>query len=371
MKGIEAVNQPLQRAATLPRYLFTDQAVFDREMQRLFYGTWQCIGRVDEVARPGDYRTFEIGGSGVIVLRDSDGELRAYHNVCRHRGTRILEAESGSGLSVLQCPYHAWTYDLGGSLIGAPHMEHAEDFNRGSFSLHPVHLETWRGFVFVNLSSMTAPLEDYLGDFADRAKPYPLERLRQAHRVIYDIASNWKLVVQNANECYHCPGVHPQLSRLTPYRSGEEDMKDGPVFGGWMDFVDGVTSLTESGTTKRRPFPGITNEDRRRVYYYVLYPANFLSFLPDYVTLDWFMPLGPDRTRLMFDLYVDSDEPGPAEDAMAFWDTTNRQDWHICEMAHLGAKTIGFTQGRYSGEEEVVHAIDRYYLQHVGLLRKG
>jgi Rieske 2Fe-2S family protein len=326
---------------------------------------------VDEIANPGDYRTFEIGGSGVIVLRDAEGELRAYHNVCRHRGTRILEAESGSGLGVLQCPYHAWTYDLGGHLVGAPHMEEAEDFDRGEFGLHSLHLEAWRGFLFVNLSPRPMPLEGYLGDFVDRAKPYPLERLRRAHRVTYDIASNWKFVVQNANECYHCPGVHPQLARLTPYRSGEEDMKDGPVFGGWMDFVDGVTSLTESGTTLRGTFPGISSEDRRRVYYYVLYPANFLSFLPDYVTLDWFIPLGPDRTRLMFDLYVDRDEPGSTDDALAFWEITNRQDWHVCEMAHLGAKTIGFTQGRYSGEEEVVHAIDRYYLQQLGLLKKG
>jgi Rieske 2Fe-2S family protein len=106
------------------------------------------------------------------------------------------------------------------------------------------------------------------------------------------------------------------------------------------------------------------------VYYYVLYPSNFLSLLPDYVTLDWFIPLGPDRTRLVFDLYVDRDDVDPAADAMSFWDLTNRQDWHICEMAHLGARTVAYTQGRYSSEEEVVHAIDRYYVRKMGLLRK-
>ncbi len=366
--AIRAVDRPHARAATLPRKLFTDPSVFEREVQRLFLRTWHCVGREDELAQPGDHRTLEIAGSGVVVVRGSDGELRAFHNVCRHRGTRLVEADAGSGLSVLRCPYHAWSYDLQGRLLGASHMEEAEDFDRKDFGLVPVSLETWRGFVFLNLDRKPVPLTRFLGGFADRAAPYPLERLRRAHRVMYDIQANWKLVVQNANECYHCPGVHPQLARLTPYRSGEEDLRKGPVFGGWMDFVDGVTSLTPKGVTTRRAFPGLRAEDLRRVYYYVLYPNNFLSLLPEYVTLDWFQPLGPDRTRLMFDLYVDRDESDPAADAMEFWDVTNRQDWHICELAHLGARTVGYEQGRYSSEEEVVHLIDRHYLRQMGLL---
>ncbi len=369
--ALRAVDRPLRRAATLPGPMFSDPAVFDQEVRRLIQPSWVCVGRADEVARPGDFRTYEIGGSGVVVVRDSEGMLRAYHNVCRHRGTRLVEAESGSGLTLLQCPYHAWTYGLDGRLAGAPHMDAAESFDKKEFGLHPVAAETWRGFLFLNLDARAGPLSRYLGDFVARAAPYPLERLRLAHRVTYEIAANWKLVIQNANECYHCPGVHPQLVRLTPYRSGEEDLRKGPVFGGWMDFVDGARTLSPDGTTSRRTFPGLSAEDLRRVYYYILYPNNFLSLLPDYVTLDRFIPLSPERTRLVFDLYVDRDEPDPAEDAMGFWDTTNRQDWHICEMAHLGSKTVAYTQGRYSSEEEVVHLIDRYYLQRMGLLAKG
>jgi Rieske 2Fe-2S family protein len=350
--------------------MFTDSEIFEGEMERLFRRTWQCVGRTSDVPGPGDFRTFEIGGSGVLLIRDEDGRIRAFHNVCRHRGTRILEAESGARMTVLQCPYHAWTYSLRGELVGAPHMEAAEGFDRREFGLHPLALETWRGFVFVSLDPHPRPLAQYLGGFVARAKPFPLERLRRVQRVTYEIAANWKLVVQNANECYHCPGVHPQLARLTPYRSGEEDLREGPVFGGWMDFVDDVASLTDTGASPRAPFPGLSAEDRRRVYYYVLYPSNFLSLLPDYVTLDWFIPVGPDRTRLVFELFVDQGESGAAEDAMRFWDVTNRQDWHICELAHLGAKTVGFSQGRYSAEEEVVHAIDRYYLREMGLLRE-
>lgn len=364
------VDRPLRRAATLPGPMFSDPRVFDEEVRRLIRPSWVCVGREDELPRAGDFRTYEIGGSGVVVLRDAEGVLRAYHNVCRHRGTRLVEPESGSGLTLLQCPYHAWTYGLDGRLVGAPHMDEAESFEKGAFGLHPVAVETWRGFLFLNAGARGVPLSRYLGGLVPRAAAYPLERLRLAHRVTYEIAANWKLVVQNANECYHCPGVHPQLVRLTPYRSGEEDLREGPVFGGWMDFVEGVRTLSPDGLTPRRTFPGIGAEDLRRVYYYVLYPNNFLSLLPDYVTLDRFIPLSPERTKLVFDLYVDRDEPDPADDAMRFWDVTNRQDWHICEMAHLGSKTVAYTQGRYSSEEEVVHLVDRYYLGRMGLLPK-
>ena len=366
--AFRAVDRPLLRAATLPGPLFSDPGVFEQEIRTLFRRTWVCVGRADEMATPGDYRTYEVGGSGVVVLRDERGRLRAFHNVCRHRGTRIIEVDSGSGLTVLQCPYHAWTYDLEGRLVGAPHMDEARDFRRRDFGLHPVRTEEWRGFLFLNLDPDAPPLRDTLGGFIRRAAAFPLERLRRAHRYTYEIAANWKLVVQNANECYHCPGVHPQLARLTPYRSGEEDLMEGPVFGGWMDFVDGARTLSPDGRTARRTFSGLSPEDLERVYYYVLYPSNFLSLLPDYVTLDWFVPVSPERTRLVFDLYVDRDEADSAEDAMAFWDMTNRQDWHICEMAHLGSKTAAYEQGRYSTEEEVVHAVDRFYLRQMGLL---
>ncbi len=366
-----AVDRPLERASTLPGRMFSDQDVYAAEMDRLFRRVWHCVGRADEIANPGDFRTYEVAGSGVVVVRNSEGDLKAYHNVCRHRGTCLVEAPSGSGLKRILCPYHAWTYDLNGRLLGAPHMSEVEDFERSENGLIPVSLDEWRGFLFLNLSPQAESLKRALGDLPRRAQPYPLERLRLAHRVTYDVHANWKLIVQNANECYHCPGVHPQLVCLTPYRSGQEDLRQGPVFGGWMDFVPGVSSLTASGQTTRPTFSELSPEDLARVYYYVLWPANFLSFLPDYVTLDWFIPKGPDLTQLVFDLYVERNERDPANDAMEFWDMTNRQDWHICELAHRGSKTLGYTQGRYSGEEEVVHLVDRYYLQRMGLLKRA
>jgi glycine betaine catabolism A len=366
--AFRAVDRPFKEAATLPGWMFSDPALYAEELRRMFHRTWTCIGREDEVAGAGGFLTVEVGGSGVLVVRDKEGVLRAFHNVCRHRGTRLVEKNVGTGLANIQCPYHAWTYDLAGQLRGAPHMMGVENFDKRDYGLHRVALEIWRGFLWVNLDPEAAPLSDHLGALVERARPFPLERLRLAHRVVYDIAANWKLVLQNANECYHCPGVHPQLVKITPYTSGEEDIHHGPIFGGWMDMVDSAETLTANGKSARKRFPALSAEDLRRVYYYVLFPANFFAFSTDYVTMDWFQPMGPDRTRLMFDLYVDRDEADPAADAMDFWETTNRQDWHICEMAHLGSRTIAYDQGRYSTEEDTVHAIDQYYLHQMGLV---
>jgi phenylpropionate dioxygenase-like ring-hydroxylating dioxygenase large terminal subunit len=365
------VRRPLDRAATLPGALFSDPAVYARELERLVLPAWQGLGRVDEIAAAGDFLTFEIGGSGVVIVRGSDGELRAFHNVCRHRGTRLVEPASGGGLAQIQCPYHAWTYDLAGRLVAAPMMTGIKEFDRGESGLLPVQLEAWRGFVFVNLDPKAAPLATYLGGLVRRAVPYPLERLRRARRIVYDIAANWKLAVQSSTECFQAPGVHPQLARLTSTPSGQEDLTDGPVFGGWSALLDGAQSLTALGTTRRKPFAGLSPEDRRRLYHYVLFPSNVISLLPDYVTFGWFLPLGPDRTRLVFDIYVDQDEADPADDATELWETMNRQDAHLCELAHLGLRSVAYHQGRYSSNEEVVHLLDEYYLEQMGLLRRG
>ncbi len=147
---------------------------------------------------------------------------------------------------------------------------------------------------------------------------YPPERLRRAHRYVHEIAANWNLVVLNANEGHPCPGVQPQLVRITPYRSGGEDLRQGPVFGAWMDSVPGAEALSPRGSTARRKFGGFLADDLRRVYHDVPHSNSFLSLLPDYVTLDWFIPLSLERTRLVFDLYVDRDEADPAVDAMEF-----------------------------------------------------
>jgi Rieske 2Fe-2S family protein len=365
---LSAVDRPLEEAATIPGPFFSDPSVYALELERIFQPSWHCVAREDELPEPGDFLTTDLAGSGIVLVRGRDAMLRAFHNVCRHRGTRIVEQESGSGLKRLLCPYHAWTYELDGRLVGAPHMQEVREFDKAEFGLLPLRLETWRGFVFVTLNESPPPLVEFLGELVPRARPFPLENLRRAHRVVYEIAANWKLVVQNANECYHCPGVHPQLVKITPYRSGVEDLVRGPVFGGWMDFVEGAQSLTMDGRSGRPPFPNLPPEDYRRVYYYVLYPNNFLSLLPDYVTMDRFIPLGPERTRLIFDLYLAEGERGGSDDAMEFWELTNRQDWHICEMAHLGSRTAGYRQGRYSTEEEAVHLVDRFYLRQMGLL---
>ncbi len=363
-----AVNRPFTEAETLPAPFFTEPEVYRLERSRIFRSAWTCVGREDEVSEPGSYLAVDVGTSSVLVVRDEEGRLRAFQNVCRHRGTRLVEEVCGTGPGLVQCPYHAWTYTADGRLVGAPHMDGVTDFRKEDYGLLPVRLESWRGFLFLNFDVHAAPLLSAIEGLASRAKPYPLEGLRRTHRVTYDIRANWKLVSENVNECYHCPGVHPALAKITPYRSGGDDRLEGPTIGGWMDLVDAATTLTVSGTTTRSCFANLSEEDRRRVYYYYLFPQNFFSFTPDYVTLDRFVPLAPDRTLVIFDLYVDGESADDADDAMRFWDITNRQDWHICELAQLGASTDGYVRGRYSEEEEAVHAVDRTYLRALGLI---
>jgi len=314
--AVAAVLRPRDAASTLPRALFLDPSVHAREMDRLFRRTWHCVGRADEVPRAGAVRTIELAGSRWSLRR------------------------------------------VGGAVRPSP------DESAGPRP-SPI-VEEWRGFLFATLDPDPTPVETYLGPFARRASAYPLEELRLAHRVWYEIRANWKLILENAAECYHCPGVHPQLARITPYLSGEDESLEGPAIGGWMELAPGRTSLTPDGRTSRAAFEGLGAPERRRIYYYCLFPANFVSLTPDYVTLDWFVPAGPGRTRLMFDVYVHGDEPDPADDAIAFWDATNRQDWRVCELAALGAKTSAFTQGRYSDLETMVHAVDRYYVRRMG-----
>lgn len=316
-QAVASVIRPRDAASTLPRALFLDPRVYEQEIERLFRTAWLCVGRGDELPDAEPARVIELGGSR-WTLRRVDGAIRA-----------VADPSGGPSESLA--------------------------------------VRQWRGFLFVSQNPDPMPLESYLGPFARRASAYPFERLRLAHRVWYEIRANWKLILENATECYHCPGVHPQLVRITPYLSGEDESLEGPAIGGWMELAPGRSSLTAEGRASRSAFPDLDTEERRRIYYYSLFPANFFSLTPDYVTLDWFIPLAPARTLLMFDLYVDREEADPADDAMAFWDATNRQDWRVCELAALGSRSSAFTQGRYSELESMVHAVDRYYVRSMGL----
>ena len=197
-------------ARTLAGRFYTSPEVFTLERERIFASRWVCVGREQEIAEPGSYMTCEVAGESLIVLRDRSGGVRAFFNVCRHRGTRICTEVSGRFSQTIQCPYHAWTYALDGKLVGAPSMEGTPGFDKIDFPLHRAHIANWEGFLFVDLAATPEPFERAFAPILDRFARYRMPTLNAVRRIDYDVAANWKLIFQNYSECYHCPTAHPQ-----------------------------------------------------------------------------------------------------------------------------------------------------------------
>ncbi len=359
-----------QGARTLPGRYYTAPEVLAEEEERLFRRSWICVGRDASVAAPGDYMLVEIAGESIIVLRDQSGERRAFYNVCRHRGTRLCEATTGKLSETIQCPYHAWTYALDGRLIGAPHMHEVEGFKKKDYPLHTVALAEWEGFLFVNLDPAAEPLAQAFGRLTGRFARYNLAALRTVRRIEYEVRANWKLILQNYNECLHCPTIHPELSVKLPYTSGANDLVEGPFLGGYMEIKAPHESATISGRACALALGDLSDEDRHRAFYYALFPTMMLSLHPDYAVYYTVWPRAPLESRVVCEWMVHPDAPAAPgyniQDAEEFWDRTNRQDWHICERSQLGVSSRAYVPGPYSPRESIPAAWDRAYLKALG-----
>lgn len=356
-----------QQAYTLPGRYYTSGEIYAHEQERIFGGSWICIGRQEQIADPGDYVLVNVCGENLIVLRDRAATPRALYNVCRHRGTRMCEAERGRFGETIQCPYHAWTYALDGRLIAARHMQEVAGFDKRDYPLHTAELVAWEGFLMLNLAPEPEPFEVAYAPLLGKWDAWNLAGLKVAHRVEYDVRANWKLIVQNYSECYHCPLIHPALDALSPSQSGRNDLSEGPFLGGYMTLRHSGGSMTITGRTARPPVGAVAGEDLDRVYYYSLFPNLLLSLHADYVMAHTLWPEAPDRTRIICEWLF---EPAtialpdfdPA-DAVEFWDMTNRQDWHVSELTQLGAASRAYRPGPYANQEGLLAAFDREYLR--------
>jgi Rieske 2Fe-2S family protein len=359
-------------AFTLPAKYYTDATLFERELDIFYRRMWVGVGRLEEIPARGAYVTREIAGDNVIVLRAGHDDVRAFYNVCRHRGTRLCADTSGQLAGAIQCPYHAWTYDFQGRLIGAPHMDGSPGFRRDDFPLNAVRTGVWDGHVFVCLSASGPSLADHLADLPRKFAAWQMGDLVVAHRIVYDVRTNWKLIVQNYNECLHCPTLHPSLNKLSHYLSGENEPLRPTYMGGRMDLSDGVDTMSMDGSCPRDPLPGLDPTDRRRVYYYSVFPNFLIAPHPDYVLVHTLWPEAPDRTRIICEWLVHPNERAKPSfeiaDAIAFWDMTNRQDWHVCELAQAGISSRGYRPGPYSNREDLLYAFDRFVVEALGEL---
>jgi Rieske 2Fe-2S family protein len=350
---------------TLPRDAYCSDDVFAQERERIFARAWCGVTREEWLPLPGDYVVVEVAGESLIVTRDSAFAVRAYANICRHRGTRLCTEASGNFNGSIRCPYHAWTYGLDGTLLAARHMGEVGGFERADYPLHEVSVATFDGFVFVNLGPDPVPFASELAPTLERFSRWNVGALRVAAQIEYELACNWKLIFANYSECYHCPLVHPQLEERSPSDSGRNDLVSGPVLGGYSEMRPGSRSLTLSGTTPRPPLGGLSDADLRRSYYYTLFPSLLLSLHPDHVMVHFITPLAAGATRVVCAWLFDpatSAAPGfDPSDAVDFWDLTNRQDWHVNELTQLGVSSRFYEPGAYANQEGLLAAFDRHY----------
>jgi Rieske 2Fe-2S family protein len=370
---------------TLPRdYYFSDE-VFERERARIFHREWFCAGREEELPNVGEYLVLDVAGESVLLVRTREGRLQAHYNVCRHRGCQLVldgrdktsrgecVGPAGTFSGAIRCPYHSWTYTLEGALRAAPFLDEGVGFYREEFALHPVAVECWGGFVFVNLSPTHATADGgsllaQLGAVPDRLARYPLSELRTARRIVYPIDANWKVILENYNECYHCAGVHPELCRVVPafkYRGGAElDWDRG------IPHRDGAWTFTHSGTTTRAPFESLNEDERTRHKGELIYPNFLLSLSADHVAAFTVWPNGPARTTVLCDfLFHPAEMARPdfdSSDAVEFWDLVNRQDWAICEGVQRGMRSRMFKFGYYAPMESMSLDIRRYIADRLG-----
>lgn len=364
---------------TLPAQWFYDADQYRRELQAVWYREWLCVGREEDWPETGDYRRLRIGDEQVLVTRAGDGALHAYHNTCRHRGAMLCEADAGrfhNGHIV--CPYHAWTYDLDGRLERAPRSTGRDGLRPEDFSLYGVRLETWRGFVFVNLDPAGAtPLPQALGEEADHVAAWPLEDLRRVHRATHRLACNWKVFWENYLECYHCPGVHTDLCRLVPvYRTGFMEYADAgmepvdPARPGAM-LREGAVTWSSDGSTGLPWFEGLGEADRDRgMTFSTFLPTMFLVAHVDYLRTVRVLPLAAEQTELTVDWYVHRDSVGhPALDVAeltAFASQVVAEDARVCELNQQGLRSRRHQRGVLLEVEDYVWEFEEWLRQRLG-----
>jgi glycine betaine catabolism A len=294
-----------------------------------------------------------VGRESVLLTRNRRGEARAYFNVCRHRGARLCTEESGQAQRAFQCPYHAWTYDFDGKLIAAPNLTKMPDIDRVEYGLVTISVREWLGYVWVCLAAEPPPFEstvadavvERLGDL-ESIEHYGLDSLQVGRRIVYDVKANWKLIIENFMECYHCATIHPELTEVLP------EFADGYAaqyfVGHGAEFGADVKGFTVDGSEGVERLPGVSAEQDRRYYAITIKPQVFINLVPDHVIFHRMYPLAPDRTVVECDwLYL----PGVVESgvdvsaSVELFHRVNQQDFDACERCQPAMSSRVYREG--------------------------
>lgn len=346
--AVEAALLPFGSSRMLPAQAYTDPAVLAWERRRLFADAWTCVGRAGELGEGCTQRAVTVGDVGVLLTFTPDGAVRAFANVCRHRAHEILPDGASNGRPSAVCPYHGWAFRLDGSLATAPGMGPVDPAGLGLIELPAA---VWEGWLFVNAGAPAAPFEEHLGALDGLLRPYRMGTLHLGARHEYRVAANWKVMIDNYHECYHCPLIHPELCKVSPPTSGDNWTMPGAWVGGSMDLRPHATTMSFDGTG---PGNFIPDAPRRTVLYVGLFPNLLVSAHPDYVMTHRLVPLEPGLTTIECSWFFPE---GTTETAYAvdFWDLTNRQDWAACESVQRGLGSPHFVPGPLAPNEDAVY----------------
>ena len=349
---------PFGQSRMLPRAAYVDPAVFDWEQRAIFSG-WTCVGHASDLTAVGSQKAIGTGTNGVLLVRAEDDVVRAFANTCRHRGHELLTCGAETKRRGIVCPYHAWSYKLDGSLRNAPGFNDVEGFEPAGFGLAELRLVNWHGWLFVDPSGQDVEFADHVAGLEDVVAPYRPEELTVVARHSYELATNWKVIAENYQECYHCSSIHPELSRISPPTSGENLELDGSWMGGWMSIVDGAETMSLTGKSGGVAIKGLSEHELRTVMYLVGFPNLLVSMHPDYVMTHLMTPLAADRTHVECAWAFPREVAGqPGIDpsyAVDFWDLTNRQDWAACESVQRGLTSPHARPGPLAPDEDGVY----------------
>jgi Rieske 2Fe-2S family protein len=339
--------------ATLPGRSYTDPEIFTAEQEHIFEAQWIAAARTADLAAPGSFRTVSVGRESVVLLRGRDGALRAFLNVCRHRGARLCTEASGQVKRALQCPYHAWTYGLDGSLVAAPNLTKMADIDRTGYGLAPVLLREWLGYAWVCLADAPPSFEEtVMGAVAERlgdpAKidAWDIGSLAVGRRITYDVAANWKLIIENFMECYHCATIHPELTEVLP------EFADGYAaqyyVGHGAEFGDGIEGFTVDGGPGMDKIDGVGADHDRRYYAITVLPQVFINLVPDHVIFHRMYPAAADRTVVECDWLYRPDVLAAGNDisrSVELFHRVNQQDFDACERCQPGMSSRLYRHG--------------------------
>jgi choline monooxygenase len=370
-------RRPVSLAQTLLPAAYTSEAFFALERQRVFGSTWVAVGCSAQVRRPGDVLVTEVAGRSIFVLRKQDGALRAFYNVCRHRGTQLLTPDECRVKRFIRCPYHSWAYDHDGRCVGTPlftgsdipsdqqaafNMQDVAEFDRSEYGLLNVAVEAWGPLVFVNLDPDPAPLSEQLGDLPARTAGYRLDEWELARSMQYEVAANYKLVAENFMEYYHLPWVHPGLVKVSPLEAHHRWQGSGMYVG---FCTTPISPDTEDGGCQSglAAIGGLGASDAASARFIWLFPNVAVSVLPNHLFIILARPAGPGLTHETTYLLThadsasaeDTDHERAVDDLASFWDTINREDIEIVERVQAGLDSTPFPGGRlcYRFEESL------------------